>query len=190
MFQRNKGESNKKKSDEKLNAPPLKPFTKKGTHSPADPPTKVPDLGGSKLKSSRPKRTIDNPSIPIHTRHLDRRIPSEADAKRLLVGREIKLSGEITACEHLIVEGQVEVSLTGARLLEVTHNGIFKGSAQVNDADISGQVDGDLTVNNKLTVRSGGKISGSVRYGSIIIEGGGEVSGDMQTLGDDHEETS
>ena len=190
MFRRNNDETDKKKSDENLNAPPLKPFAKKGSHTLDKPPTKVSDLNDSKLKSSRPKRLIDTPSIPLHTRHLDRRIPSEADSKRLLVGREIKLSGEITACEHLIVEGQVEVSLSGARLLEVTHNGIFKGSAQVNDADISGQVDGDLTVNNKLTVRSGGKISGSVRYGSIIIESGGEVSGDVQTLDDNHEETS
>ena len=72
--------------------------------------------------------------------------------------------------------------MNNARLLEVASSGIFKGSAQVDDAIISGQIDGDLTVNKKLTVLSSGKISGSVRYGSIIIEAGGEVSGDMQAL--------
>ena len=81
-----------------------------------------------------------------------------------------------------MVEGKVEVTLNNARLLEVASKGIFKGSAQIDDAIISGQVDGDLTVNQKLTVLSSGRISGSVRYGSIIIEAGGEVSGDIKAL--------
>ncbi len=99
-----------------------------------------------------------------------------------MFGRDILLSGEITACERLVVEGHVEVSLSNARLIEVAPSGVFKGSAHVEDADISDRVDGDLTVTHKLTVRAGGKISGSVRYGSMVIEAGGEVSGDMQAL--------
>ncbi len=100
----------------------------------------------------------------------------------MVVGRDIRLSGEITSCERLIVEGHVEVSLAGARLIEVAPSGVFMGRAEVEDADISGHVDGELIVSNKLTVRNGGKISGSVHYGSIIIEAGGEVCGDMHAL--------
>jgi cytoskeletal protein CcmA (bactofilin family) len=99
-----------------------------------------------------------------------------------VVGRNIQLSGEISACEHLVVEGHVEVTLNNARLLEVASSGIFKGSAQVDDAIISGKIDGDLIINKKLTVLSSGKISGSVRYGSIIIEAGGEISGDLHAI--------
>ncbi len=181
MFRRNKDDTDAKQGEgaEGIDAPPLKPFASKGTHTPAKPPTRAPNLSGSQASAAAPKRPVDIPSVPTR---LDRHRPGEGDSKRLVVGRDIRLSGEITACERLVVEGHVEVALTGARLIEVAPSGVFKGSAQVEDADISGHVDGDLTVSNKLTVRAGGKISGSVRYGSIIIEAGGEVSGDMQAL--------
>jgi cytoskeletal protein CcmA (bactofilin family) len=181
MFRRNKdnGENKQDEDTSSIDAPPLKPFASKGTHTPTKPPTRMPNLNGGGSNTSAPKRPVDIPSVPTR---LDRHRPGEGDSKRLVVGRDIRLSGEITACERLVVEGHVEVALSGARLIEVAPSGVFKGSAQVEDADISGQVDGDLTVTNKLTVRSGGKISGSVRYGSIVIEAGGEVSGDMQAL--------
>jgi cytoskeletal protein CcmA (bactofilin family) len=181
MFRRNKDDGEAKQGEDAngIDAPPLKPFASKGTHTPSKPPTRAPSLNGGPASAAAPKRPVDIPSVPTR---LDRHRPGEGDSKRLVVGRDIRLSGEITACERLVVEGHVEVALTGARLIEVAPSGVFKGSAQVEDADISGHVDGDLTVSNKLTVRSGGKISGSVRYGSIIIEAGGEVSGDMQAL--------
>ena len=184
MFQRDKNNANKQKGDNNggIDAPPLKPFTSKETHAPTKPPTKASNLAGDPSNASPPKRHADIPPAPNRPSHLDHYRQGEADSKRLVIGRNIRLSGEITACERLVVEGHVEVALTGARLLEVTSSGVFKGSAQVDEAIISGHIDGDLTVNNKLTVRAGGKICGSVRYGSIIIEAGGEVSGDMQAL--------
>ena len=180
MFRRDKDNANKKQADNNssIDAPPIKPFTSKGTHT----PTKVPNLAGGNLSLPTPVRHINVSSIPNRHNHLDHPHQSEADSKRLVVGKSIQLSGEISACEHLVVEGYVEVTLNNACLLEVASSGIFKGSAQVDEAIISGQIDGDLTVNKKLTVLSTGKISGSVRYGSIIIEAGGEVSGDMKAI--------
>jgi cytoskeletal protein CcmA (bactofilin family) len=176
MFRRNKDNGEDASG---IDAPPLKPFASKGTHTPSKPPTKAPNLGSNAASPASQKRPVDIPSVPSR---LDRHRPGEGDGKSLVVGRDIRLSGEITACERLIVEGHVEVSLAGARLIEVAPSGVFKGRAEVMDADISGHVDGELIVSNKLTVRSGGKISGSVHYGSIIIEAGGEVSGDMHAL--------
>ena len=188
MFQRDKNNKNKKAGENNsgIDAPPLKPFASKGTHT----PTKVPILSGGGSNTPMPMRHINVSSIPNRHNHLDHPHQSESDSKRLVVGRNIELSGKITACEHLVVEGRVEVTLAGARLLEVAASGFFKGSAKVDDAIISGHIDGDLTVSNKLTILSGGKISGSVNYGSIIIEAGGEVSGDMRALEVDNKNSS
>lgn len=188
MFRRDKDNANNKQGDNKssIDAPPIKPFASKGTHA----PTKVPSLAEGSLKVPMPVRHTNVSSVPNRHNHLDHSHKGEADSKRLVVGGSIHLSGEIAACDHLVVEGRVEVTLAGARLLEIAASGVFKGSAQVDDAIISGLMDGDLTVNKKLTVLSGGKIRGSVRYGSIIIEAGGEVSGDMQALDVTHKESS
>ena len=67
-------------------------------------------------------------------------------------------------------------------MIEVMPTGFYKGSANVQDADISGNFEGSLLATEILTVRKGGRISGSVRYGKIVIESGGEISGDMASL--------
>ena len=104
------------------------------------------------------------------------------DARRLVVGRDICLNGEITSCDRLVVEGRVEANLIGARALEIAQGGVFHGRAEVKEADIAGVFEGDLTATERLLIRSGGKVAGSVRYGRVVIESGGEIGGDMQAL--------
>ena len=158
-------------------APPLKPFSKKGSHAPAKPPT------ATSFQPEVPRRVPDIPGAA--PRRVDRprgAVGAEPDSSRLVVGRDISLNGEITACEKLVVEGRVEAVLSNARVIEVAPTGFFKGSAEVEEADISGRYEGDLVARERLVVRAGGHIKGKVRYGRIVIESGGEVSGDMQTL--------
>ncbi len=160
-----------------LSAPPLKPFSRKGSHAPK-PPT------SSGIQPDAHRRP---PEIPAAARRLDRArsIDGGSDQKRLIVGRDISLTGEITSCDRLVVEGQVEVTLPSARLIEVSPTGVFKGNADVEEADISGRFEGELIARGRLVVRAGGRVQGTIRYGRIVIEQGGEISGDMQTLDDD-----
>lgn len=102
-----------------------------------------------------------------------------AESKKLIVGREIVLSGQITSCERLIVEGRVEASLTESRIIEIAETGHFKGSAEIESADIGGRFEGTLAVRERLFIRSTGKVSGKLTYGQIEIEPGGEISGEV-----------
>lgn len=161
-------------------APPLKPFSRKGSHAPAKPPAapsfqpeiprRVPDIPGAAA------RRMDRPLGGIGA------IGGDGDARRLVVGRDICLKGEITSCDKLVVEGVVAVALSNARAIEVAPSGHFTGNADVAEADISGRFEGELIARERLIVRAGGHVVGTVRYGRIVIESGGEVSGDMQTL--------
>jgi cytoskeletal protein CcmA (bactofilin family) len=153
----------------------LKPFSRKGTHVPVKPPTSL-AFHSEALRRAPP----DFPTAPA--RRPDRSIVGNTDSKRLVIGRDISLSGEITSCDRLIVEGRAEVALSSATTIDVTASGFFKGSAEVEEADIQGRFEGELTAFGLLTVRSGGSVSGRVRYGRVIIESGGEISGDIQSL--------
>lgn len=104
-------------------------------------------------------------------------VPTES--KKLIVGRDIVLSGQITSCEKLIVEGRVEASLTDTRAIEIAESGHFKGTAEIESADIAGRFEGTLSVRERLFIRSTGKLSGKVTYGQIEIEPGGEISGEI-----------
>lgn len=98
---------------------------------------------------------------------------------RLTVGPDIKLKGaEITDCDTLIVEGQVDASMD-SRVVEIAECGVFRGKVQVEVADIRGRFDGELTVLKQLVIRETGRVSGTIRYGKIRIDEGGVVCGDV-----------
>ena len=107
----------------------------------------------------------------------------EAPTKLLIVGPDINLSGEITACDRLVVEGSVQVTLNRTRAIEIAETGRFtNGKAEVEEAEISGVYEGDLTVRKRLLIRSTGQVKGTVRYGELEIERGGRLSGTITML--------
>ena len=64
-------------------------------------------------------------------------------------------------------------------MIEIAETGHFKGSAEIESADIAGRYEGTLTVRERLFIRSTGKVSGKVTYGQIEIEPGGEIAGEI-----------
>jgi len=107
---------------------------------------------------------------------------TETEHRKLIVGREIALSGEITSCDRLVVEGSVEANLANCRDIDIAESGLFKGSASIEEAEIRGRFEGTLTVRKRLLIRSTGKVIGTVRYAQIEIEAGGQLAGDIQVL--------
>ena len=102
--------------------------------------------------------------------------------KRLIVGQGIRLSGEISSCDRLVVEGEVEVTLNDTLALEIARGGRFTGGCEVEEADISGTYEGDLTVRKRLCVRSTGKLTGTIRYSQLELERGGQIAGNVSVI--------
>lgn len=105
--------------------------------------------------------------------------PVKEGGSKLTVGPNIKLKGvEITDCDTLVVEGLVEATMD-SRVIQIAEQGEFKGSAEIDIAEIRGVFDGNLTVREKLVIHSTGKVTGKIRYGKIVIEEGGQLSGEI-----------
>lgn len=119
------------------------------------------------------------PSAPAR----EAKAEAKNETKKLIVGRGISLNGKISSCDRLIIDGKVEAELEDCHTVEVTENGTFKGAAEIAGAEISGHYDGSLTVRDNLLIRGTGRVSGTVRYGRLHIEDGGEVNGDVKSLG-------
>lgn len=102
------------------------------------------------------------------------------DSKKLIVGRDIALSGEINACEKLVVQGRVEANMTDCSEIEVTETGTFKGEAEVDVAEIDGAFEGSLIARELLLIRANGHVTGTIRFGRLEVERGGELMGDVQ----------
>lgn len=98
---------------------------------------------------------------------------------KLTVGPNIKLKGvEITDCDTLVVEGLVEATMD-SRVMQIAEQGAFRGSAEIDVAEIRGEFNGNLTVRQKLVIYSTGKVTGTIRYGKLVVEEGGQLAGEI-----------
>jgi cytoskeletal protein CcmA (bactofilin family) len=110
---------------------------------------------------------------------------SRPASKRVLtVGPEIQMKGEITSCDRVVIEGVVDATMRDVHTVELAETGALKGTAEVEDAEISGSFEGDLVVRGKLTVYASGRVRGNVTYGEIEIQRGGQISGNIRNAAD------
>jgi cytoskeletal protein CcmA (bactofilin family) len=128
-------------------------------------------------ESSKPVEIAKAESTTVATR------PAVSeDGNKLIVGPNIKLKGsEITDCEILVVEGRVEASMN-SRDIRIAEGGVFSGKAEIDVAEVRGHFEGELTARKRLVIYATGRVSGVIRYGAMMVEEGGTVSGDVATL--------
>lgn len=118
------------------------------------------------------------PAAPVPEKDL-------SSGSRLIVGPDVKLKGaEIQDCDTLVVEGRVEATLD-SRLLRIAEQGSFSGKVGIDVAEIHGTFEGELVVRKQLFIHATGRVSGNIRYGSILIDEGGQLSGDVRALGNE-----
>ena len=120
-------------------------------------------------------------NTPAPSFEVDKKADERKESK-LVVGPDIKRKGvEISDCDTLVVEGRVEATLD-SRILEIAENGVFQGTIAVDQAEIRGRFEGEITVRQQLVIQATGKVSGKIRYAKIKVEEGAELSGDLAML--------
>jgi len=119
--------------------------------------------------------------MPKQTDATEAKLDSRKEAK-LFVGPDIKMKGvEISDCDTLVVQGRMEATLD-SRVLEITEHGVFQGTIAVDQAEIHGRFEGDLTVRKQLVIQGTGKVSGKIRCARIKVEEGAELAGEISML--------
>jgi len=109
---------------------------------------------------------------------------------RLIVGPEVKLKGaEILDCDTLVVEGRVEATMD-SRVIRIAEGGSFFGKVSIDVAEIHGTFEGELTARSQLIIHSTGRVKGTIRYGKLVADEGGELCGDISVLTSGHAATA
>ena len=105
-----------------------------------------------------------------------------ASEARLIVGPDVKLKGaEILDCDTLVVEGRVEATMD-SRVIRIAEQGAFTGKVSIDIAEIHGRFEGELTARSQLIIHATGRVNGKIRYGKLVVDEGGELCGDVNTL--------
>ena len=169
---------------------PSTPTPEKGPDmSPKTPPTPTfkPEARRPDAPPVPPRRPMggDSPDSPLGGPGRGTQFGGgESSTRKLIVGRDIALAGEINSCDHLVVEGTVEARVREGSRIEISDTGLFRGTVEIDDADIAGRFEGDIMVRHRLRLRSTGRIVGKISYGELEVDAGGQLEGEIHGLAD------
>jgi cytoskeletal protein CcmA (bactofilin family) len=178
-------------ADNGLGIPPVRPATPATTKEnpmgrapfPAAPPAPGQTPAAGSAPGAVPNRVPGAPPAP-GAPGAARPNKDVAERRTLVVGRGISVQGTVQDAERLVVEGTVEASMIHAAELSVAPGGVFRGAIEVQDAELAGTIDGTLTANGALVIRSTGRLIGTARCRRLQVEDGGQVSGKLEMLTD------
>ena len=101
--------------------------------------------------------------------------PSEA-----VIGPSICIKGDISGSENLVSNGQVEgsVHLQNNDLI-IGQSGRIKANLTASEVAINGEVMGDITGVEKVTVSSAGRVQGNIVAPRVTLEDGAKFKGSI-----------
>ncbi len=111
----------------------------------------------------------------------------DGQRRTLVVGRGISVQGTVQDAERLVVEGTVEAAMINGLIeLSIAQGGMFKGEVEVDEAEVSGTIDGTLTARHALIVRASGRVLGTARCRRLQVEDGGQITGRIEMMSETH----
>ena len=125
-----------------------------------------PTEGSPAILASEPRKTSS--SVEFNTRNA------------AMIGATIKVKGEITGDENLIIEGQVEgsIKLTGHDLT-VGQKGQVKADLTAKTVKIEGHITGDITGSEKVVLTKTGHVLGNIIAPRVTLEDGAKFKGSI-----------
>jgi cytoskeletal protein CcmA (bactofilin family) len=143
--------------------------------APAVPPPAASPAVAPRIPASPPAAAADVPPPAAAP-------ASENPGSRLSIGPNINLKGvEISNCDVLAIEGNVEATIN-SKVMEIAPPGRLNGTATIDVAEIHGDFTGELTVREKLVVHGTGRVTGTIRYGKLVVAEGGTINGELKQL--------
>jgi len=96
-----------------------------------------------------------------------------------VIAKGIFIRGELRGEEDLVIEGEVEGSISMEKSLTIESSGRIKANIETESIIIRGEVTGDLKALDKITIHSGAKIIGDMKSPRMEIEDGAYYKGNI-----------
>lgn len=97
-----------------------------------------------------------------------------------VIGKEIKIVGEITGKEDLLVEGKIEGRIYLESELLIGESGEVRGEIEVKTLTVEGNVEGEMKSIERASFRPGCKVQGKIVTPALVIEEGAVFTGDVE----------
>jgi cytoskeletal protein CcmA (bactofilin family) len=99
-----------------------------------------------------------------------------------MIGEGTVLEGTVRADGDLNINGKVVGKVLVKGKVVVAQSGVIEGEMAATSADLGGTFDGTATVEERLTLRSNARVTGTLNVARLVIEEGAVFDGDV-TMG-------
>lgn len=100
-----------------------------------------------------------------------------------LISSGTTISGEIVSSCDMCIEGEVKGNIEiDGRLIVASGGRVLSESLRCRNAEITGSLEGPVTVYEVLQIRSGGVVTGEIAVTELLIEQGGSFNGTCRKL--------
>jgi cytoskeletal protein CcmA (bactofilin family) len=100
-----------------------------------------------------------------------------------VIGPKIKIIGELSGDEDVLIEGSLEGEIRISRDLRVGAGGVVKAKVSAQSIIVSGEIVGDCEANGRVELQSTGKLTGNIRAPKIVIAEGAMFRGNSDMSG-------
>ncbi|MBS1254593.1 MAG: hypothetical protein MAG581_00389 [Deltaproteobacteria bacterium] len=99
------------------------------------------------------------------------------------LGEDLLIQGTIHSQKKIVVSGTVEGAVHGDQEIVVSETGNVIGKMEGNIIVVSGKVNGDMLVHERLEVNSSANVNGEVKVpsGHLLIQEGAKLEGQCKT---------
>ena len=108
-----------------------------------------------------------------------RRLADRVSSSPTFVGSGSRFTGDLEVDSDLMVGGKVRGDGDVRGALTLSEGSSWEGEIRAGNAVIAGEVQGSVTVAEKLELRSTARIRGSLKARSIAVAKGAIIEGDM-----------
>lgn len=98
-----------------------------------------------------------------------------------VLGEGSVLKGEVKSGRRVEVWGYLEGAITADEVV-VQEGGKVFGKVRANSAEVRGTLQGDARVQQLISVKSTGVASGTIKYGRLSMEEGGELAAHLRNI--------
>jgi len=131
----------------------------------------------SKIKTYQSQDEMD--ALPKENRQVAKKMPaSEGSAS---IGASIRIKGDVTADENLIIQGEVDGTITvHGHNVTISRTGRVKANLEAKQIVVEGQLEGDLNGDEKVIIRETGNVQGNIISPRVSLEDGALFKGSIE----------
>lgn len=105
---------------------------------------------------------------------------SAAAGASTTIGSSVKIKGEVTGGEDLIIQGSVEGTINlKDHSVAIGEQGRIQANVYAKSISVQGELTGDLQGTEKVTISKSGKVKGNISAPRVVLEDGATFKGSI-----------